>query len=525
MSRATTPSFVTEVPLVVDPGQERTLLVRFDAARQVYNACLGESLRRFDLVHQSKAYQRACKLPKTVKGKPNKERAKAFFAANAVYNFREYSLHSYAVQFGHSWLGEHLDSNTVQKLATRAFTAVQQYAFGQFGRPRFKSKNRLHSVEGKSSAQGILWRNHKVVWKGLKLAIIDDLADPVIQHGLSARVKYVRIVRREFNGRSRFFAQLVCEGEAYRKPEKAIGNAVVGLDIGPSTIAIVSDQEARLVRFCDDLANSQQSVRRLQRHADRQRRANNPNNYNPNGTIKKGTRRWRKSKRQRRDALVLSEIQRKQAAHRKSLHGRLANEVLAIGSTIRTEKLSYKAFQRMFGKSVSFRAPGMFVSALRRKAVSAGGAVEEFPTRTTRLSQVCICGNVEKKPLSQRWHRCECGVTAQRDLFSAFLARCVEADALNAGLAIQLWPRVDYLLQAVLSETQATSGGLLPASFGLSQRQSRSLADVRPIDGEALDVVAHGRKTVLREPKRTIVAVEPLGFSRREWSATSSTRS
>ena len=135
-----------------------------------------------------------------------------------VYRFREYDLHAYAVQFSHAWLGEHLDSNTVQKLATRAFQTVQQHAFGKRGRPRFRGKNRLHSVEGKSNASGILWRDNRVVWKGLELhPILDD--DPVIQHGLAARVKYVRLVRREMAGRNRFYAQLICEGEPYRKPQ------------------------------------------------------------------------------------------------------------------------------------------------------------------------------------------------------------------------------------------------------------------------------------------------------------------
>lgn len=517
-----TSSFVTEVPLVVDAAQERTLLVRLDAARQVYNACLGESLRRLDLVRQSKAYRRAGRMPKTVEGKANKDRAKAFADANAVYGLREYDLHSYAKKFSHSWLGEHLDSNTVQKLATRAFKTVQQYAFGKRGRPRFRGKNRLRSVEGKSNASGILWRDNTLRWKGLELEAIINESDPVIMHGLEARTKYVRIVRREFSGRNRFFAQLVCEGEPYQK--HPVGDGIVGLDIGPSTIAVVGDEQARLMRFCDELVNSQKDVRRLQRKLDRQRRANNPDNYNQNGTAKKGARRWRKSGRQRQTLLELSEIQRKQAAHRKSLHGRLANEILAMGPTIRTEKLSYKAFQRMFGKSVGFRAPGMFVSMLRRKAVSAGGAVEEFPTRTTRLSQICICGSVKKKPLSQRWHRCECGVAAQRDLFSAFLARCVEAEVLNAGLAIELWPRADCFLQAALGNIQAASSGHLPASFGLrpaqssrlNRRQSRSLANVRPINGEALDVVAHDQRIVSREPKRAVVETEPPGFSHGE---------
>jgi putative transposase len=50
----------------------------------------------------------------------------------------------------------------------------------------------------------------------------------------------------------------------------------------------------------------------------------------------------------------------------------------------------------------------------------------EINTRTTALSQTCICGHRERKPLSQRQHRCPgCGFICQRDVLSAFLARHV----------------------------------------------------------------------------------------------------
>jgi hypothetical protein len=77
MPKAKTDSFITELPLLPTPAQVRTLLVPFDVARQVYNACLGESLKRLDLLRQSRLYQRARKLPK------GKERNEAFKAARS----------------------------------------------------------------------------------------------------------------------------------------------------------------------------------------------------------------------------------------------------------------------------------------------------------------------------------------------------------------------------------------------------------------------------------------------------------
>ncbi len=90
---------------------------------------------------------------------------------------------------------------------------------------------------------------------------------------------------------------------------------------------------------------------------------------------------------------------------------------------IKTEKLSYKAFQKRYGQSIAVRAPKLFLTILSRKAERAGGGVIEFNTRTTALSQVCFCGQKHKKRLSERVHTCDCGVTMQRDLFSAYLAR------------------------------------------------------------------------------------------------------
>ena len=117
------------------------------------------------------------------------------------------------------------------------------------------------------------------------------------------------------------------KGASSRTLRKEFPPAEVGLDIGPSTIAHVSFTVAKLETFCDPLENKQKEIRRLQRKLDRQRRANNPQNYNADGTIKKGRKIWHDSNQYIKTKNRLNEIQRKQAAHRKSLHGNLANRI------------------------------------------------------------------------------------------------------------------------------------------------------------------------------------------------------
>lgn len=109
-----------------------------------------------------------------------------------------------------------------------------------------------------------------------------------------------------------------------------------------------------------------------------------------------------------------------------------------MGTTIHTEKLNYVAWQKNWPRSIRDRAPGMFIEQLRSKAESAGGALFEYSTYTTALSQTCLCGTVKKKKLSERTHRCDCGITAQRDLFSAFLGTYVTRTITAGGHSLGL---------------------------------------------------------------------------------------
>ena len=153
---------------------------------------------------------------------------------------------------------------------------------------RRKGRHQLDTVEGKTKASGPRWRGTHVEWKGLELEARLDPHDRVQAHGLACPVKYVRLVRRKLGERHRFSAQLVCQGVPYQKPQHHLGSGIVGLDLGPSTIAVASLQAAHLEPFCPEVAPDAQALRRLDRQLDRQRRANNPANYDERGRVKRG---------------------------------------------------------------------------------------------------------------------------------------------------------------------------------------------------------------------------------------------
>src|SRR5215472_17503786 len=133
-----TPSFVCEVPLRVSPAQERVLLARLEAARQVYNACLGAARKRLRLVRASKAFQHARTL-----SRDDLARKERFRQARAEGDCSEYALHAYAQQFGHARLGAHLDSLVIQTLASRACRAANRLRLRTARRVRLKSQHQL----------------------------------------------------------------------------------------------------------------------------------------------------------------------------------------------------------------------------------------------------------------------------------------------------------------------------------------------------------------------------------------------
>ena len=497
MSKVSSDTFVHEIPLETIPQDEKELTVRLEVSRYLYNACLGECLRKIALIRQSHDWQKARTL---VKSKEHtSERKELFKQAKKMYVYSEYDLHSFVANLRRAcWIGKHIDSSTAQKIATKAFKSADEYLYGKRGKPRFKGYQRVRSIEGKSNASGIRWKEGFLIWKirggkTLKLAGHFDLKDThgIQRHALMSRTKYCRLVRKIIKGKQKWYLQLILEGKALQKKKNSVADNVVGLDIGPSTLAAVSTEEAFLKPFCQGLEDNNLKIKKLQKKINRSLRLNNPQNYNKDKTLKKGPKQWNRSQKYKYLQQMVAEEKRKLAATRKHLQGKMANQVLRMGKVVKLEKLSYKSFQRNFGKSVGLRAPGMFVSIVRRKAERAGGVLEEFSTYQTRLSQSCHCGKRHKKNLSERWHSCSCGARAQRDLFSAHLSRHVNNNSLDTNQAYIAWTAAEPLLErAVLRLNKLANGKVSLSSFGLSQRQSQSHVKEGSLPIEATDVVS-----------------------------------
>src|SRR5215475_4607413 len=131
----TTPTFLLELPLQVNSQQAKHLHGHFEAARHLYHALLGEAMKRVRRMRADVRGPQARLLPRS--DKP--ARTAAFAALRKEFGFSEDALHAFATQANTSWIADHLDANTAQTLASRAYHAANRACVGKARRVRCKS--------------------------------------------------------------------------------------------------------------------------------------------------------------------------------------------------------------------------------------------------------------------------------------------------------------------------------------------------------------------------------------------------
>ncbi len=466
-----TACFVLTLKLNTEKYQSDVLNKRFEVSRKIYNACLGEILKRYKHLKRSRAHKTTIGeyifvrdqisdikskylrkvMPTAVKAelkileKRKKELSKTLSDFRLSYGVSEYQLHAFVGPMNRHF-GKNMDINTAQKLATRAYWALEKVVFSDGEDVHFKRFGGLNSVEGKTNRSGIRFKENAIHWNGLKIPVMIRKNDLYAQEALSrSRVKYCRIVRRFVKNKYVFYVQLVMEGTAppKRNPDATVrrtyGSGRVGIDPSLQSIAVVSDTKASLVELAPSVDSMDKKIRRIQRYLDRSRRATNLDLFNADGTVKRGKHRWEYSNGYMRAFFELKELGRKKRMVLRQEHNTLANEILALGTEIYVEKMDFKTLakrardteisektgrykrKKRFGKSIGTKAPVQFLTILDQKLQAIGKEILYINTYTFKASQYDhVTDSYAKKSLSQRWTSLG-DLRVQRDLYSAFL--------------------------------------------------------------------------------------------------------
>src|SRR5271169_400113 len=170
------------------------------------------------------------------------------------------------------------------------------------------------------------------------LLLVVDLCEDILQNSMG---RYLIFSKKH----------LLFLSTAKIKRENQIGTETVGLDIGPSTAAIVGDTDALLLEFCPEVELLYTRVKIARRKMDRSLRVTNPSNFNEAGTIKTGKKQWVLSTRYRTLKTELSDLQRVLAETRKRSHGKLVNNNSLSGPTLRPRNCRTKHSRNSMAKA------------------------------------------------------------------------------------------------------------------------------------------------------------------------------
>lgn len=488
---------VLRLPLLTTESDKQILEKRFRCIWHVHNVVVKYAKKQLNKLFAEKEYTMARTAYYQVKEELNNFIANGYANSNTEYktlmakkndlvkvmqaytnryHLTKNDLEKYAVVQSHKF--SHLLSSTqVQKETDRVYSGVDKVLYSNGKEIKFKLLKYTTTICGKAPNNGVRYYDadhtsyypkkvkpvfpEEIEYLGLHIKVKVNTKDLYIVESLRGEISFCELKRIMFKDGWHYYVNLYIRGDAPNKRNSLrIFKEVQGMDLGVSTVAVVSDSNVILEELAPKSVEYEKRIKELQRKIDRSKRITNPNNYNTDGTIKKGRRKWFYSKNCLRKIRLLTVLIRKKAMSIEHAHYILANKILNNGIYIYTEAMNFNGLQRRskrkserqtkattvttkdgtkktikkfkrkkrFGHSLANRSPAKFSAILERKAKALGGFLQKVNTKSFKASQYRHdTDTYEKIPLSQR-SKVIYGHKVQRDLYSAFLIRNTTSD-------------------------------------------------------------------------------------------------
>lgn len=356
-------------------NQLRELDIAMETHRRLYNTCLEQRKIAYKTEKRSIGYFEQCAWF-TVAKKENK-----FFQR----------------------INRHAACATMRRLDKSFQAFFRRVKAGQTpGYPRFKAQDRFNSFTYPSIGNGARVLGNKLRLQNIGLVRIN------LHRDIEGVHKTITVSREA----GKWFVIVACELPAVAIAES--DKSIIGLDVGLQQF--VTDSEGNYVAPLQPLKPILADLRREQRSLSRK--------------VKGGSNR-------RKHRTKVATLHAKVANTRRDQHHKIAAILVNRSSGIVVESLNIKGMlgNHKLARAISDAGWNSFLMILKHKAESAGVQYMEVDARYT--SQTCpVCGNIAKKSLSERMHRCECGYSAQRDHAAAqvILARGMLAGMRPVGL-------------------------------------------------------------------------------------------
>lgn len=418
-------TFVYSLKLQTTKPQVKELERRFKMVNDIYYATLREILKRDSKRKKDPRYKRAYQFPK------GKERNAILNELRKEYDvYGKYSFGKFANNYRNARnYSTFIPSDCASNLGQRAWLAYTNATFADT-RSSIKFDKQIQSFEGAKNS-GLAFRRN-VVTLGTQhnqLVLKPKFRNTQYEKDVfENRLKFCRIYRKIENKKPSFYVHFVFEGQPpARFNQQMMGK--VGIDIGVSTVAVVSNSLVLIRDLYRPTKEELDQVAAYDRQLFRLRKLSNPNNFEGNGRYKSGRFEWVKSNRYIKIKNEAYEYSRKLAVRRKLAHRTLANQILQLGDQFVVEDMDFSKLSRKcsadnkisFSKSISRSAPGELIRYVQYKANYIGKQFIVANTFQIKASQLDhSTGQYKRSALSERSKMID-GNHVQRDLYSAFL--------------------------------------------------------------------------------------------------------
>lgn len=454
MRRSKTPTYSVKARIYPTPEQEEAVTKMLNCYSHVHNVGIRRVKNLLKALEQDKRWQKLHDGDKMTPAE-KKEAREMLKKYKLTYGYLDKYLQKQKTLF------PELFNACISSIERSIMSSLDAYLYRNGEEIHFRQRRKYKTFSGTSADEAIRLKDGKIAIRDMRIRIGGRKNDSMLQEVLngSKKIKYLQIKREWHKTKYRFYVIFYLEGTS--PVEREIGNGDVGIDMGPSTIAADSEAGTMIQELASEVSEKikaiNKEIARLQRKADRQRRACNPENYLPDGQIRRNTktfhRRWKKSRGLLKTEARIRWLYQKRTNLLNYSHRCLAKKLMKLGNYFITEDMYWAALQKKakkkddtpasdakdnappdrkkqkqarrkrYGKSIENHAPSRLITFLKQAVEKAGGAVEEvncFKTCATQYDHTT--GEYTKHPRSERTVTIG-NDTVQRDLHSAFNLR------------------------------------------------------------------------------------------------------
>lgn len=436
---------VVVLPLKTEPWQADRLTKMMENCRAIYNAVLGQKRKEYRRMLEEPSYKEALAIVSDCYKDKDKKRRKSQECKDALDTMnqlrKDYGITEYGFGSATTYHRQHYKNSVSSMIAQMSITpaawkAFDSLIFGKGEDVHFKKAGdfssmasdgrsgfRLVDEAGKTLERGIVDAPMflAVGGRGIKkmtIPVIVPKDDSYKQEMVARSYHVIRVVKKTVRGVNKFYLQLTVDGvpavkrDAEGKEKHLRGKGKVGIYIDTRTVTVITEAgELRQYKLNEGIDHFEEEKKALNRFMSHSRILSNPDNFEENGTIKKGVvvdgvRRpleWHNSKRYHLARAKKADLHRVESETRRLERIRLANEILSLGNVFyindfpfaeaarrkQEDALTKKgtpASKAKAGKAIGENAPSVLITFLKNKLEASGEGritvVKIVPDRT-----------------------------------------------------------------------------------------------------------------------------------------------